>query len=51
MTNYNTMFIEKSKIMPLIEKLSKAYRECNGKIAKLETEDLMFFLVGEEKRK
>ena len=47
MTKYRTMLIEKKKIMPLIEKLSKAYNECNGEFAEIETEEFMFALVGE----
>lgn len=47
MKKYNTMLIEKDKIMPLIEKLSKAYSECDGKFAHIEAEEMMFVLVGE----
>lgn len=47
MKTFNIMLIEKDKIMPLIEKLSKAYSECDGKFAHIETEDFMFTLVGE----
>ena len=48
---YNSMLIEKKKIMPLIEQLSKAYNECDGKFAHIETEELMFVLVEEVKNK
>ena len=48
---YKSMLIEKNKIMPLIEKLSKAYSECDGEIAFIETEELMFVLVGEVKNR
>lgn len=50
MTNYRTMLIEKSKIMPLIEKLSKAYNDCDGKFAHIETDEMMFVLIGEVKQ-
>lgn len=51
MKKNSTMLIEKDKIMPLIEKLAKAYSECDGKFAHIETEELMFVLVGEVKNR
>lgn len=47
---YKSMLIEKKKIMPLIEKLSKAYNDCDGKFAHIETDEMMFVLVGEVKQ-